>query len=224
MHANGTLWLTNVTLQNGRADFDAATYHEHGGAIHNHGYLTLDRVAVITSSSTGSSHAWGGGGITNAGEARLSNVTVARNSTDAQGGGIENRGDTPVAERDGHRELRASKEGRRNLLRPGPNVQMFTADTIVALNRPGADCSGVQKMVSSGPTSGTTTPAALASSDRREGQARVRSQRLRPRRCSPAASKSRAININLICQYNDIRSVLHPQDGNGDGIVRCDSG
>ena len=29
-----------MTLQNGKADFDSATYHEHGGAIHNHGQLT----------------------------------------------------------------------------------------------------------------------------------------------------------------------------------------
>jgi len=93
VHAGGTLWLRSLTLQNGRGDRDGATTHEHGGAIHNHGTLTLDHVAVINSSTTGPT--WGGGGITNAGSgvAQLSNVTIARNSTGAQGGGIENLGE-----------------------------------------------------------------------------------------------------------------------------------
>ena len=119
VHAGGTLWLTDVTLQNGKADFDEATYHEHGGAIHNHGTLILDRVAVINSSSTSASHAWGGGGITNAGEAQLSNVTVARNSTDAQGGGIENKGELRTLNVTITENSAPQNAGRRDLLRHG---------------------------------------------------------------------------------------------------------
>lgn len=225
VHAGGTLWLTNVTLQNGKADFDARTYHEHGGAIHNHGYLTLDRVAVINSSSKTSSHAWGGGGITNAGEARLSNVTIARNSTDAQGGGIENRGTLRSLNVTITENSAPQSKGGGIFFATAPNVQMFTADTIVALNRPGADCSGMQKIISSGANLGSdNTCRFAASSDRRRVKPGFDRNAFGPPLFYPLRPTSRAVDINLLCQYNDIRGVLRPQDGNGDGVVRCDSG
>ena len=117
VHAGGTLWLTDVTLQNGKADFDEAAHHEHGGAIHNHGELILDRVAVINSSSTSTSHAWGGGGITNAG--RGAAVERDRRQKQHRRAGRRHReqGRTADAERDDHRELRASTQRRRNLIR-----------------------------------------------------------------------------------------------------------
>ena len=68
VHQGAFLRLRGVTLQNGKADYDDKSHHSHGGAIHNHGTLSLDRVAVVNSTSSGT---WGGGGLTNAGTGRL---------------------------------------------------------------------------------------------------------------------------------------------------------
>ena len=225
VHAAGSLWLTDVTLQNGKADFDEAAHHEHGGAIHNHGDLTLDRVAVINSSSTSSSHAWGGGGITNAGEARLSNVTVARNSTDAQGGGIENKGVLRTLNVTITENTAPPNKGGGIFFATGPNVQMSTADAIVALNRPGRDCSGSQKIISSGANFGSDSTCKFpAHTDRRKGKPYFDPNAFGPPLFYPLLPKSWAVDRHYLCQYNDIRGVLRPLDGNGDGIARCDSG
>jgi hypothetical protein len=225
VHAGGSLWLTDVTLQNGKADFDEAAHHEHGGAIHNHGDLTLERVAVINSSSTSASHAWGGGGITNAGEARLSNVTVARNSTDAQGGGIENKGVLRTLNVTITENTAPPNKGGGIFFATGPNVQMFTADAIVALNRPGRDCWGSQKIISSGANFGSDSTCKFPGpNDRRKGKPYFDPNAFGPPLFYPLLPKSWAVDRNVLCQYNDIRGVLRPQDGNGDGIARCDSG
>jgi hypothetical protein len=225
VHAGGTLWLTDVTLQNGKAEFDQATYHEHGGAIHNHGELILDRVAVINSSSTSASHAWGGGGITNAGEAQLSNVTVARNSTDAQGGGIENKGTLRALNATITENSAPPNRGGGIFFATAPGVQMITADAIVALNRPGRDCWGPQKIISSGANFGSDGTCRFPGpGDRRKGKPYFDPNAFGPPLFYPLLPKSWAVDRNLLCQYNDIRGVLRPQDGNGDGIARCDSG
>jgi hypothetical protein len=225
VHAGGRLWLQDVTLQNGKADFDQATYHEHGAAIHNHGRLDLDRVAIINSSSTSPSHAWGGGGITNAGEAQLVNVTIARNSTDAQGGGIENRGtlrslNVTIAENSA-----PPSKGGGVFFATAPTVQWFTADAIVALNRKGADCAGMQKIISGGANLGSDNTCRFAGlKDRRRVKPGFNRNAFGPPLFYPLLPKSYAVDRHYLCQYNDIRSVARPLDGNGDGIVRCDSG
>src|SRR6266508_4315973 len=84
-----SLALYKVTLIGGRAKgkmFNDYRFHAHGGAIHNHGSLTLVDSTVTTNSSA---PGWGGGGITNAnGTADLVNVTLADNTTPANGGGL----------------------------------------------------------------------------------------------------------------------------------------
>jgi Calx-beta domain len=225
VHAGGSLWLTGVTLQNGKADFDQAAYHEHGGAIHNHGSLTLDRVAVINSSSTTPSHAWGGGGITNAGEARLSNVTVARNSTDAQGGGIENRGVLRTLNVTVTENSAPQNRGAGIFFATAPSFQMFTTDTIVAKNRPGGDCRGRQKITSGGANLGSDGTCRFpASTDRRRVKPGFDSTAFGPPLFYPLRPRSYAVDRHYVCQNNDIRGVPRPQDGNGDGVARCDSG
>ena len=226
VHANGDLWLTDVTLQNGKADFDEATFHEHGGAIHNHGRLVLDRVAVINSSSTSPSHAWGGGGITNAREAQLSNVTVARNSTDAQGGGIENKGELRTLNVTVTENTAPPNRGGGIFFATAPGVEMITADAIVALNRPGRDCWGSpQKIISSGANLGSDGTCRFpASSDRRKIKPYFNRNAFGPPLFYPLLPNSYAVDRHYLCQYNDIRSVSRPQDGNGDGVARCDSG
>jgi hypothetical protein len=225
VHAGGRLWLQDTTLQNGKADFDQATYHEHGGAIHNHGRLDLDRVAVINSSSTSTSHAWGGGGITNAGEAQLVNVTIARNSTDAQGGGIENRSELRTLNVTVTENSAPAGKGGGIFFAPAPSVRMITADAIVALNRPGADCSGKPKIISSGANFGSDGTCRFPGpNDRRKGKPYFDPNAFGPPLFYPLLPKSWAVDRHYLCQYNDILSMPRPRDGNGDGIVRCDSG
>jgi hypothetical protein len=178
VEVHGTLSLKGVALEVGKADFDGDTGHSHGGAIHNHGMLDLERVAVTSSSSTGPSHTWGGGGITNApgAHARLLNVTVADNSTDAQGGGIENKGELVLSYSTithnsapgpscvgPHRPPRLLGRGRVALRPPLPcelnhggglflaaGSTTFVSDTIVAENAGGKDCVGPGSVTSLG--------------------------------------------------------------------------
>ena len=209
VHAGGRLWLQDMTLQNGKADFDSATFHEHGAAIHNHGRLDLDRVAVINSSSTSPSHAWGGGGITNAGEAQLANVTIARNSTDAQGGGIENRGELRTLNVTITENSAPPKRGGGIFFATAPGVKMITADAIVALNRAGQGLLGQQKIISSGANFGSDSTCKFPGhADRRKGKPYFDPNAFGPPLFYPLLPKSWAVDRHYLCQYNDIRSVL----------------
>ena len=223
MHAGGTLWLRNLTVQNGTGDFDGKTGHEHGGAIHNHGTLTLDHVAVINSSTPGP--AWGGGAITNAstGVAQLSNVTIARNSTGAQGGGIENLGElrmlnVTIAEN-------SAPAGKGGGIYSTNTIG--TADALVAKNTSGGDCAIV---------AGTVTSSSLGPNLAGDGSCHFND----PNDLSgdpgfdtsgfvgplfyPLLATSQAVDTGVLCQFDDIRGVSRPQDGNGDGVARCDTG
>jgi CSLREA domain-containing protein len=81
--------LKDLTVRNGTAR-PGWFGHTHGGAIHNHGWLSLENFAVSTSVDGGT----GGGGLINAGNsvAVLKNVTVGDNKTSSSGGGIQNFG------------------------------------------------------------------------------------------------------------------------------------
>ena len=102
---------------------------------------------------------------------------------------------------------------------------MITADAIVALNRPGRDCSGPQKIISSGANLGSDGTCKFPGPwDRRKVKPGFDSNAFGPPLFYPLLPKSWAVDRHYLCQYNDIRSVPRPQDGNGDGIARCDSG
>ena len=220
VHAGGTLALNNLTLQNGVGDFDGATGHVHGGAIHNHGTLTLDHVVVTNSSTPGPT--WGGGGITNAGNgvASLSNVTVARNTTGAQGGGIENLGvlhtlDVTIAEN----SAPAGKGG--GIFLAG---SMFTAATLVAKNTAGGDCAKLGTVTSSGANLAGDGSCGFTNATDRTGDPGFDTSVVGPPLLYPLLATSQAVDTGIICQPNDIRGVSRPQDGNGDGVASCDTG
>ncbi len=220
VHAGGSLTLVKLTLQNGKGDFDGATGHQHGGAIHNHGSLTLDRVAVINSSSA---PGWGGGGMTNAGNgiANLSNVTVARNSTDARGGGIENLGQlgtlyVTIAENSA--SLGGGGISNANTMSPGA--------TLVAKNTTGGDCVLLGGTV-------TSTGANLAGDGScgfthptdRTGDPGFDTSVFGPPLFYPLLATSQAVDTtNTLCPPTDIRNVSRPRDGNGDSNALCDTG
>ena len=253
VEVHATLSLTDLTLQNGKADFDGDTGHSHGGAIHNHGTLTVERVAVTNSASTSTSHAWGGGAITNAtgAVAQLLNVTVAGNGTDAQGGGIENKGtlrmlyvtitnnSAPGATCVGtHPPVRG-----RGTRAPPPACRLthgggiffaagsttFVADTIVAKNAAGRDCAGPGSVTSTGGNVQGDGSCRFTGATDRTGDPRFDPARLGPPLFFPLLATSPAVDVptTVLCipgVLGDIRGVDRPQDGDGDGVALCDSG
>jgi hypothetical protein len=220
VHRGGSLWLRGVTLTNGKADYDGDSGHVHGGAIHNHGKLSLDHVAVVNSSST--SPGWGGGGITNAGQAWLWDVTVARNRSGARGGGIENKGtmsmlDVTVAENF------ASHGGEGIYL--APHSVMLAWETLVAKNRDGKNCAGPGFVKSFRANLQGDPSCRFNRSTDRTGDPGFNPHRPGPPLFYPLLPTSRAIDTTSWCfAPDDIRRVPRPQDGNGDGTALCDTG
>jgi hypothetical protein len=221
VHANGTLGLTGLTLQNGKADFDGATFHVHGGAIHNHGTLTLDHVAIVTSSSAPS---WGGGGITNAGNgnARLSNVTVARNSSPLHGGGIENLGQLGMLNVTVAENTAPAAQGG-GIYFGGSTTT--AADVLVAKNT-GGDCAIAAGTVTSSGANlhGDGTCGFNQGTDRTGDPGFEAGVFNGPPLFYPLLATSQAVDTGPLCQPTDIRGVKRPQDGNGDGVALCDTG
>ncbi|HEY7730537.1 MAG TPA: hypothetical protein VH950_06515 [Gaiellaceae bacterium] len=222
VHAGGALTLQNLTLQNGKGDYDGATNHVHGGAIHNHGWVSLYRVAVINSSVDAAG--WGGGGITNAGTgvAQLASVTVARNATAAQGGGIENLGElrllgVTVAENS------ASLVG--GGIYVAPNATVVTAAALVAQNA-GGDCKVPAGFVatSSGANLAEDGSCGFTNATDRTGSPGFDTSVFGPPLFYPLLASSQALDTGYLCQPFDVRGGSRPLDGNGDGVPWCDSG
>lgn len=246
-HGRGDLELTDLTLENGNSEFDKAANHEHGGAIHNHGTIRLERVAVIDSTSDRPSEAWGGGGITNAdsGDATLLNVTIAGNSTNFEGGGIENKGVlrmfyvtitgnsapgircSPFASRGFHCVL---WQGGGLFL--AANSTTYVADTIVADNGRGHDCAGPGAVRSSGGNVQGDGSCPFDHATDRIGDPGFDPGAPGPPRWFPLLATSPAVDVptTLICGVAfaalDIRGAVRPQGGDpeNDGFLNCDSG
>lgn len=77
--------ISGVMIQNGLAGASVVVpSHTHGGAIHNHGLLTLRNSAI--SGSVANSSQPDGGGLFNAASATLANVTISYNLANRGGG------------------------------------------------------------------------------------------------------------------------------------------
>ncbi len=95
----GTIGIYWVTIQNGRNEQSVVVpSHYHGGAIHNHGTLTLgdviisDSVSAAVTGGTSDCITICGGGLYNANSATLDDVTLDGNQATLDGGGIHNGG------------------------------------------------------------------------------------------------------------------------------------
>jgi hypothetical protein len=230
VHAGGTLQLTNLMLQNGEGDFDGATGHSHGGAIHNHGTFTLDRVAVINSSALVPITTpptppvfpiSGGGGITNAGVATLRNVTVARNFTDFRGGGIENLGTLDTAYVTIAENSAPTGGGIFN------TGTWLTGATLVAKQMAGGDCAtgGAGTVTSSGANLAQDGSCGFTHATDLSGDPGFDTSVFGPPLFYPLLATSQAVDTTiLLCPPTDIRGVSRPQDGNGTGPTLCDTG
>ena len=253
VHAHASLSLSNVSLETGKADFDADSGHSHGGAIHNHGTLRLEQVSVINSTSTSPGATWGGGGITNAAgaDATLVNVTVAANSTNAQGGGIENKGNlwllyttiadntAPAASCIGPHRPRTlphvawrpplpCEQNHGGGLYLAAGSQTFVADTIVADNR-GHDCQGPGAVTSRGGNVQDDGSCPFRHATDRKGDPGFDPTAVGPPRWYPLLPTSPAIDVptTVMCipgALGDIIRATRPQDGDGNGVALCDSG
>ena len=223
VHLGGTLTVKNLTLQDGVGDFDQATFHRHGGAVHNHGTLTLDRVAVTTSSAaTG----WGGGGITNAGTgvATLTNVTIARNTTDLHGGGIENLG--KMTTKNVTITENSAPAGTGGGIYFGTGSTLSAGLTLVARQTAGGDCANgsAATVTSSGGNLAGDGSCGFAAADL-SGDPGFDTGPLGPPLFYPLLATSQAVDTtNVSCEPTDIRGESRPQDGNGNGVALCDSG
>jgi hypothetical protein len=219
-HNGGVLGLESLRIKDGRADYDSASKHVHGGAIHNHGYLHLFHVVVDDNASA---PRWGGGGITNGGDgvANLTEVTVARNTSPSHGGGIENVGrlsmqHVTVAEN------QAPSQAGGGLWNAGSTT---IAKSIVAANT-GDDCLAPGPISSAGYNLQGDASCGFTQPTDQEGdpafQAGLPGAPLYYALSSYSPAEDTAGENN--CFGTDIRGVERPLDSDEDGIVECDMG
>lgn len=239
---DGNLLLSQVRLTGGKGDFDKASGHYHGGAVHNHAYANLSHVVVDNSVSPttgqGTTYCdpqftpagcsqWGGGGITNAsnGVAGLTEVTVARNSTGYHGGGIENLGrlflkQTTIAEN-------KAPAGQGGGLWNSATTGVSPTHTLIAENT-GNDCANLGAIGSTGynlqgdGTCGFTQPT-----DHTGGasfEPGLPGAPLYYAISSTSAAEDTGGEGENNCSGTDVRGVTRPQDSDGDSIVECDIG
>lgn len=94
VHAGVKLIMSRVTVTGGGASDSSTAFptHVHGAGIHNHGNIELHHVTITGNRATYSNldSIGGGGGIYNAGQAsaKLTNVTIAGNSSAPNGNNI----------------------------------------------------------------------------------------------------------------------------------------
>jgi hypothetical protein len=227
VHFTGDLTLSGVTLQNGAGDPDGLTGHVHGGAIHNHGHLSLDHVAVINNGAAT------GGGITNAGafgahpaaQAQFVDVTVARNASTGRGGGIENMGamqsmNVTVAENSA-----AAGQGGGVFDGATPSLSWNMGHELVAANS-GGDCqlAGGPTVTSSGGNLAGDGSCGFTNALDRRGDPEFDTTVFGPPLWYPLQRSSPALDLGQPCFQDDIRGVWRSQDGDGNGAVGCDSG
>lgn len=225
-NGGGDLSLQAIRLSNGLGDWDSKSQHYHGGALHNHGTMNLSHVVVDSSTSppVGSTPSpWGGGGITNAasGVAVLNEVTIARNSSEAWGGGIENHGNlkmthVTVAEN-------TAPDGQGGGIYNTGHVQ--PADTIFAENT-GRDCTPSSFIASLGHNLDGDGSCRFNQPTDQRGPAAFEAGLpgaplyYRPSSSSFAVDNGSAEN----CTGTDIRGMSRPQDSEGDKVAECEIG
>jgi hypothetical protein len=225
--AGGNLALRQVRLTNGLADWDSASKHHHGGAIHNHGTMDLSHVVIDDSAAPPlaqtSPSRWGGGAITNAktGVATLEEVTIARNRAEAGAGGIENLGQmalTHVTVAGNCASAGAGIWAGQGLVKAG--------DTLVAANT-GGDCIfGAANMASLGHNlQGDGSCGFTKDTDHTGGHAFEADLPGAPLYYA-LSSYSAAEDTGSAehCTGTDVRGVSRPQDSDGDTLSECDIG
>jgi hypothetical protein len=229
----GVATISGVSIRDGQTlnDLDSVASHWHGGALHNHGQLTLSDSTVSDSNSTKSG--WGGGGITNAssGVALLQNVTFSNDATAAHGGAIENLGAMKLFNVTISQSSAPATQGG-GVYGGGASTRLN--NTIVAEDTTGGDCAGTIVSVGNnlagdatcafaGPGDLNSTNPLLAAVMNTAGSIWVYALQSG----SPAIDAGSGPyngGTDTGCLATDERGVPRPQDGNADGIAVCDIG
>ena len=245
MKTGTSLTASGLTIRNGKAGLGESG-HYHGGAIHNHGTLTLNNAVISESVVTDAF--WGGGGLTTAGGATafLEQVTVNGNTAATNGGGIENLGGLSLINSTVSGNTATGKGG--GVWHSGATTSALNSVTIAGnsaaasggggINRTGGVALNVQKTILAGNTGGNCagTPVSFApgwnvssdgscpfanagdrnSTDPQLGPLQDNGGGLPTRR--PAPTSAAVDLIPLPCGSADQRGVTRPQ-GTG-----CDSG
>lgn len=218
--AGAFAYMEKMTIRNGVGGTSTAfPGHIHGGAIHNHGTMTL------VDSTVRDSRAATGGGITNAttGILSLVNVTITGNTATQGAGGFENLGTATVD------NVTISGNTGANAGGLSTTQSLRMNNTIVAHNAPGNCVStGVAleaaqsgNNLDNGASCGFSAPGDLTNTTPLLGA--LNSDGTLPLApSSPAVDAGDSTPAN--CPNHDERGVPRPQDGNGDGTARCDIG
>jgi hypothetical protein len=228
--------IRGVTIVGGSAQSSNVAGHEHGGGIHNHGTLVLQESTLADNEVLRPRGAvpWGGGGLTNAGQATITNVSVLDNAVpdwlgnEGYGGGIENIGildalNTTVA-------YNSATYGGGIAQRSQVAGNTTLKNTIVKWNTPG-DCWGSNKMLSLGTNlfGSCVPPVAAGAPGDRTGDPLFGSPYTTAagtRYLFPLQAGSPAVDAanNYGCPAVDELWTARPLDGNGDGKAVCDIG
>ncbi len=208
IHPGGSATLRNLTLRGGTAGHTstAATTHDHGGAIHNHGLVNLVNITItgnhapITLTPEGTPTSTGGGGaIWNAGIMTLSQVTIAGNDAAVGPGGI---GASAGATTTVLNSLLVDNQGASGVVNCGGATPATDAGGNTQF--PGSTCSFAGPTLTSSPISALATDYTFP---------------LVPG--SPAIDS--ALTSGGITEF-DQAGTPRPLDGNGDGVARFDPG
>jgi hypothetical protein len=217
-----------------------------GGAIRSTGSLLVANARIEGNAAAG------GGGVSNAGEARLVGVTLARNTASQRGGAVENGAAMAIANATlsgnaaafggGIANLADAWELRLNHLTVTANQasvdggglcnegQAFVSNTIVAGNG-GGDCGCAVPLVSFGSNLRGDATCAFGAfegmGDPGLGPLLANggptpTHALEPG--SPAIEAGGDDPPLFECERTDQRGVSRPRDGDGDGVPLCDVG
>ena len=230
---NANAYIARMSVQNGSgttSGVGVGAAHEHGGAIHNHGVVTLVNMAIIGSTVPAG---WGGGGFTNApgATAVLQNVTVTANTTAAFGGGIENNASAQMFNVTVARNTAPADQG--GGVFTGGTATTRANNTIVARNS-GGDCRGaltsVDHNLATDATCGLSGQHDLVTQQTRF-ETRLNAAGLvylfglrRSSAAIDAGSGPYDATTNIGCATRDQRGVSRPKDGDRNGSKKCDIG
>lgn len=212
LHEQGSATFTNVTFSNNIAS--------HGGAISNYATLT------IRNSLLHDNHAYdSGGAIDQQGTATLTNVTITDNDAGRYGGGIN----SDFCERCPTSLLNVTLKGNSNANLYGNYGGFTLKNTILDYGPYGVNCATTVTSLGGNLSSDNSCSAYFTA----KGDRNNTNPRLGPLQDNGGPTLTHALlpgspaidkGLNPGCPKKDQRGVARPQDGSGDGIIRCDRG
>ena len=213
LHNTGVLTITDSTFQTNQAA------NGYGGAIGNDGQISVRNSTFVDNAAVRTGDGYGGA-IYNTALLTVVNSTFSHNQTAAalgdgpHGGAISNSGSLSI-----YNSTFASNQGG-STLAAGGTVHVY--NSIIAGSVDSVDCEGtlttnVNSLIADGSCGATLTGDPKLGPLTNNG-GNIQTHTLLPG--SPALDAG----DNTTCSGIDQRGLLRPQDGDGDGVARCDLG